>query len=107
MFWIEEIPPTDPNCIESKSHGDICSKNYRDISDGVGVQQFWSDDSKGPIDNFDIGRVDDEMTWTEEIPPTNSDRTKNKSHGDNCDSNRNGNKVDGEKRGLDDLEGPK
>ncbi len=62
VSWIEEMPPSDPDRTESESHGDICSKNYRNISDGVGVQQLLSDDSKSPIDNYDIGRVGDEVT---------------------------------------------
>ncbi len=100
------MPPSNPNRTESKSHSDICSKNHRDISDRVGVQQLLLDYSKGPINNCDIGRVRDEMTWTKEIPPTDPDRNESESHGDNCDSNRNGNIVGGEERGLDNLEGP-
>ncbi len=56
------MPPSDPDRTESESHGDICSKNHHDISDGVGVQQLLSNDLKGPIDNCDIGRVRDEVT---------------------------------------------
>ncbi len=97
VFWIEEMPSTDPDHTESKSHGDICSKNYYNISDGVGIQQLLLDDSKCPINNCDIGRVRDEMTWTEEIPLTNFNCTKSKSYGDNCDNNCNGNRVGGEK----------
>ncbi len=48
----------------------------------------------------------DEVTWTEEMPPTDLNRTESESHGDNCDSNRDGNIVGGEERGSDDLEGP-
>ncbi len=106
MSWTEEMPPSDPDYTESESHGDICGKNYRDISDGVGIQQVLSDNSKGPIDNCDIGKVGDEMTWTEEMSPTDCDRTKSKNHGDNCDSNRNGDIIGGEEQGSDDLEGP-
>ncbi len=56
------MPPTNPNRTESKSHGDICSKNLRDINKEVNIQQLLSDDSKGPINNLDIGRVGDEVT---------------------------------------------
>ncbi len=45
------------------------------------------------------------MTWTEEMPPTDPDRTKSKSHGDNCDSNRDSDIVGGEEQRSDDLEG--
>ncbi len=100
------MPPSDPDRTGSESHGDICSKNYRDIIDRVGVQQLLSDDSKSPIDNCDIGRVGDEVTWTEEMSPTDPDRTKSESHGDNCNNNRDGDIVGGEERGSDDLEGP-
>ncbi len=96
VSWTEEMPPRDPDCTESESHGDICSKNHRNISNGVGVQQLWSNNSKCPIGNCDIGRVGDEMTWIKEMPPTDSDRTKSESHGDNCDSNRDGDIVGGE-----------
>ncbi len=70
------------------------------------VQQLLSDDSKDPIDNCDIGRVGDEVTWTEEMSPTDPDRTESESHGNNCDSNRDGDIVGDEERGSDDLEGP-
>ncbi len=106
VSWTEEMLSTDPNCIESESHGDICSKNPRNISDGVGVQQLLLDDSKGPIENCDISRVGDKMTWTEEVPSTNPDCTESESHGDNCNSNRNSDRVGVEERGLDNLESP-
>lgn len=54
--------PTNPDYIESKSHSNICNKNYRNISDGVGIQELLSNNSKSPIDNYNIGRVGDEMT---------------------------------------------
>ncbi len=106
MSWTEEMPPTDLDRTESKVHGDICSKNHCNISDGVGVQQLLLDDSKGPIDNFDISRVGDEVTWTEEMLPTDPNRTKSKNPGDNCNSNRDGDRVGDEERRSDDLEGP-
>ncbi len=99
VSWTEEMPPSDPNRIKSESHGDICSKNHRDIIDGVGVQQFLSDNSKGPIDNCDMGRVEDEVTWIEEMPPTKPNCTKSKSHDNNCNSNCNGDIVGGEEQG--------
>ncbi len=105
MSWTEEMPPSDPDRTKSESHDDICSKNHRNISDGLDVQQLLSDNSKSPIDNCDIGRVEDEVTWTEEMPSTDPDRTKSKSHGDNCNSNRKGDIVGSEERGLDNLEG--
>ncbi len=69
------------------------------------VQQLLSDDSKDPINNCDISRVGDEVTWTKKMPPTNTNCTKSKSHGDNCNSNRNGDRVDGEKQKSNNLEG--
>ncbi len=105
VSWTEEMPPSNLDHTESKSHGYICSKNHRDISDRVGVQQLLSDNSKSLIDNCDIGRVGDEVTWTEEMPLTDPDRTKSESHSDNCDSNRDGDIVGGKKRRSDDLEG--
>ncbi len=107
MFWTEEIPLIDPDCTESESHGDIYSKNHCNISDGVGIRQLLSNDSKDPIDNCDIGRVGDEVTWIEEISPTDPNCTKSKSHSNNCDSNRNGDRVGGEEQRSDNLEGPK
>ncbi len=96
VSWTEEMSPSNPNRTKSESHGDICSKNHHDISDGVGVQQLLSDDSKSLINNCDIGRVGDEVTWTEEMLPTDPDRIESKSHGDNCDNNRNSDIVGGE-----------
>ncbi len=95
------MPPTDPNRTESESHGDICKKNYRNISDRVGVQELLSDDSKSLINNCDIGKVGDEMTWTEEMPSTDPNHIKSESHGDYCNSNCDGDRVGGEKRESD------
>lgn len=91
------MPATNLNCTENKSHGDFCSKNYYNISNGVGIQQFLLDDSKHPINNYDIGRVGDEMTLTKEMPSIDFNCTKSKSHGDNYDSNYNGNRVGNKK----------
>lgn len=62
MFWTKEIPQMDPNCTKTKSHGDICSKNNCNITDGVSVQELLSDDSKDFMDNFDIGNIGDKVT---------------------------------------------
>lgn len=62
MSCIEKMPPTNPDCTKNKSYSDICSKNHRNISDGVDIQQLLSDNSKDPIDNYDIYRVDNEVT---------------------------------------------
>ena len=71
----------------------------------MGVQELLSDDSKGLIDNCDIGRVD-KVTWIEEMLSTNPNRTKSESHGKNCDkSSCDGDEVSGEEQGSDDLEG--
>ncbi len=103
----EKIPLTDPDFSESEIHGDICSKNHYNISDGIDIEQLLSDNSKGSIDNCDIGKVDDEITWTEEISPNDPNCTKSKSFDDNCDSNNDGDRVSGEEQESDDLEGPK
>ncbi len=105
MSWTEEMPLSVPDCTKSKSHGDICSKKHRDISQRVCIQQLLSNDLKDPIDNCDIGRVGTEVTWTEEMPPTDPDCTKSESHSNNYDNNRNGGIVGGEERGSDGLEG--
>ncbi len=105
VSWTEEMSQTNPDRNKSESHSNICSKNHRDISDRVGIQQLLSDNSKSPINNCDICRVGDEVTWTEEMPSTDPDCIKSKSHGDNCDSNHDGDIVDGQERGSDDLEG--
>ena len=62
MSWIKKIPSTDPDCTKSKSNGDICSKNYYNISDKVGVLELLLDNSKGLIDNCDIGKVGDKVS---------------------------------------------
>ncbi len=65
-----------------------------------------SDDLKSPINNCDIGRVGDEVTWTEEMPPIDPNCTESFSHGDDCDSNRDSDRVGSEETGSDDLEDP-
>ncbi len=105
VFWLEEMPSTNPSCSKSECQDDICSKNHYDISNRVCIQEPLSDNSKGPINNCDIGKRGDEVTWTEKIPPTNPDCTKSKIVGDNYDSNHDGNRVGSGERGLDDLEG--
>ncbi len=95
MSSTEVMLVTNSNCTKSESHDVICSKNHRNISDGVGVQEPLSDNSKSLIDNCDKSRVSDEITWTEEISLTNPDLTKSKSLCNNCNSNCNGNKVGG------------
>ncbi len=96
VFWTKKMPPTDLNHTESENHVDICSKNYHNISDGVDTQQLLSDNLKDPIDNYDIGKVDDKVPWTEEISPTNPNCTKSKRHDDNCNSNYDSNRVGNE-----------
>ncbi len=99
--------PTDSDRTKSKSYGDICSKNHHNISDRVGIQELLLDDSKDLINNRDIGRVDNEVTWIEEMPPTNPNRTKSKSYSDNLNSNCDSNRIGGKEQGSDNLEGPK
>ena len=55
-----EMTATDLKCIKSKSPSDIC-KSYCNISDGISIQKFWSDNWKSYIDNFIIGRESDEL----------------------------------------------
>lgn len=64
MFWIKKTSPTDPNYTKSKSQSDICSKKCRNISNEIDIQEFLSDNLKDLIDNCDIGKVGNEMTWT-------------------------------------------
>lgn len=58
----KEMPPTDLNRTESKSYDNICSKNHYNKSDGIGVQELLLDNSKGYINNYDIGKVGDKVT---------------------------------------------
>ncbi len=71
VSWTKEMAPANPNRTKSKSYNDICSKNYYNINNGVGVQQLLLDDTKSSINNYNIDKVGDEVTWTEEMPPTN------------------------------------
>ncbi len=64
-----------------------------------------SDDSKGSINNYDIDKMRDEVTWTEEMSSTKPDCTKSESHSDNCDNNCDGDIIGGEEQESDDLEG--
>ncbi len=107
MSWIKEMPPTDPDHIESESHADICSKNNCNISDGVDVQELLSDNPKGSIHNYDIGKVGYEVTWIEEMPATNCNYIESENHGDNYNNNNDGNRMDDKEQESDDLEGPK
>lgn len=54
-------------------------------------------DLKGPINNCDISRIDNEMTWKEKMLLTNFDCTKSKNHNNNCNNNHNGDKVSNKK----------
>ncbi len=94
MSWTEKMTATDPNHTKSESHDDIQGKNYR-------VQEALANNTKGPIDNCDVGRVDGEVTKTKEMPPTDPNCTKSKSLGNNYDNNRDVNRVGGWKRGSD------
>lgn len=96
MFLTKEMPSTNSNYTKSKSSGDICSKNYHNMSDEVGMQELLSDDSKAPNKNCDIGRVGNEMTQTEEMQSTNLNYTNSKSHGNNCNSNCDNDRVSSE-----------
>ena len=61
------MPPTNRDHTKNKSYDDICSKNYHNISGGVGIQQILSGDSKSFLNNDDINRVGDEMTLIEAL----------------------------------------
>lgn len=81
---------TDPDHTKSESDSNICDKSNRDISVGVDSEELWLDDSKDLINNYNTGKVCDEMTWREKILPTDLDCIKSKSHDDICDkSNHN------------------
>ncbi len=90
------MPSTNPDCTKNKSHGDIYGRNYRNISDGVGVQKLLSNDSKGLINNGDIDRVSDEVTWIEEMLSNNPNCIESKSYSDNNNKNCDGDRVSGE-----------
>lgn len=100
------MPPTNPNCTKSESHDDICSKNYYNIIDEVGIQKLLLDNSKGFINNYDIGRVGDKITWTKKMPSTNPNQSENETHNNDYDSNHNSDKVGDKEQELDDLEDP-
>lgn len=99
------MPPINSNCIQSKSHVEICTKNYHGISHGVSVQELLSNNSKLFIDNCDIARVDDEVTWIEEMPPTRCNCIENKSYSSNYNkSSHNDDRMNSEEQELDNLE---
>ena len=98
------MPPTNPDCTKSKSHGDICSKNHHNINDKVAVQQLLLANSKSLIENYDIGREDNEKFWIKSMPLTKPNCTKSKNHDDNYNINCNSDKIDGEKEESDNLE---
>lgn len=66
------------------------------------------DNSKNPINNSDINKVGDKVTWTQKMLSINSDCIKSKSHNDNCNKNNHNidNRVGGEEQGSDDLKSP-
>ncbi len=103
VSWTKEMPPTDLDSTDSKSHDDICSKNYCNISNGGDVQQLLLDDSKDPINNCDMGKEGNEVSWIEKMPPTNPNCTESKSHDDNYNSNHNGDRVGGKEQESDNL----
>lgn len=101
------MPTTDSDYIKKKSHVNICSQSHCDISDQIRVQKLLLDDLKGFIANFDISKVGNEITWTERMPSTNPDRIESRSHGNNYNkSYRDGDRVNLEKQGSDNLESP-
>lgn len=67
-----------------------------------------SDNSKNPINNGDINKVCDKITWTKKMPSINSDCIKSKSHNNNCNKNNCNidNGVGDEEQGSDDLKSP-
>ena len=64
FFWLDRLNlfvglPTNLNRIKSESHNNNC----------------------------DMGREDNKMFWTKEMPPTNPNCTESKSHGNICSKN--------------------
>lgn len=104
VTWTKKMLPTNPNCTKSKSHSNICHKNYYNINDKVIIQELLLDNSKDFIDNCNVTRVDNEETWIEEISSTNLDCTEYKSHDDNCNSNYYNDRVGSKRRLFDDWE---
>lgn len=67
VFWIEQMPLTNPNYTKINSYNDICSKNHPNISDRIGIYQLLLNNSKSPINNCNTGKVDDEVTLIEKM----------------------------------------
>lgn len=109
MFQTREIPLTNLDCIKSKNYSDICNKNNRNINDKEGDKKLELDNLKDLINNCNIKRVDDKVTWAKKISPSNLNYIKNKSHDDiynksNCNiSNKISNKELKSNK-LEDLE---
>lgn len=71
----------------------------------MSVQELLLDNSKDPMDDCNIGRVSDEVTWTKKMPPINLDCIKKESHMNNYNkSNHDGNRIGNEEQRLDNLE---
>lgn len=90
--------------IPKKSHGNICSKNYYNINNKIDIQKFLSDNLKGPINNYDINKISNQVIWIKKMLSTNLNFIKGKSCNNNCNSNYNNDKVGGKEQKLDDLE---
>lgn len=83
VSYIKEIIPTKLYFFKNKSHRNICTKNYYNISDQVSVLQLLLDNSKSFINNYDISKIGNKMTWIKKMLQINPNCTKNKSFNDN------------------------
>ncbi len=101
------MPPNDSDCIKNKSHDNIYSQNYYDISNKVIIQKLLSDDLKDPINNFNISSINERVTWKEEILLIDPNRIGYKNYLDNYNKSNSdiSNKVGGKRQKLDNLEG--
>lgn len=108
MSWMGKMTSIKPNCTKSKSHSNICNKSNCNMSDRVSGKKLGLDNSKYSIDDWNISKVSDEITWIKEILQTNSNCIKNKSHNDICNKNNFviSDKVSNKKFESDNLESP-
>lgn len=76
---------TNSNCIKSKSHDNIYTKNNYNITDKAGIVELSSNNSKCFIDNYKINKVDKKIFQIENILPIKSNYIKSKGYSDNFD----------------------
>lgn len=70
--------PTNINCTKDKSYNDIYDKCNCNISNKVIGEELDSNNVKDLINNYNIGKVDDKVTWMEEGAQINVNCIKSK-----------------------------